>query len=179
MTAHLLKYPARYFLLIDQVYKTAWEEDNATLREMVSKTRAFAELVHASNYAFIRTPQGGFAPGIFEFKNLIPNLETWTPVDGRFMYTPRLDTPSGIRMLDLIAELPSCMFMKTLSVAGIDNVANMALPPNQVLAMGRRLYLVWYAPKEVGSPFGTGALELEHEEFKAIYAEHLLSCGEF
>lgn len=168
----LLKHPARYFALVDPVYRTAWEEDEAARKAMVTATARFARRIGAVNYRFIRSPQGGYAPGVFVF-SVPPCPITWEPVDGQSGFTPRKDTAPGVRMLDLISELPSCLFMKVLSVAGIDNVANIALPPNQVLEMQGVLYLVWYAPKEVAAPFGTGAVELEHHEFQIKYADHL------
>lgn len=165
------KFPARYFVLIDKTYRDAWEEDEQTRQKMVVATSRIAKRVGAVNYRFIRTPQGGYAPGIFVF-SLPPNSQVWKPTGEPDCYVPREDTNSGRRIFNLLAEIPSCSFMKVLSVAGIDNLANIALPPNQVMEMAGKLYLVWYAPAEIPVPF-SGATEMTMHEFEQVYFTHL------
>lgn len=165
------KFPARYFILTDGTYRDAWREDEETLRKMREETQQVAMRLRANGYRFIRTPQGGYAPGIFLF-HLPPSPQLWTPTGEPSCYVPRDDTPQGQRLLNLIAEIPSCMFMKVLSVAGLDAFANVAMPPNQVLEIQGRLYLVWYAPAEIPMPF-SGAAEITPHEFELIYFSEL------
>lgn len=165
------KFPARYFLLLDPMYRDAWKIDDQLRARMVAATAKLTSKLGAQGYRFIRTPQGGYAPGIFVFHRL-PNADVWMPTGDHNCYTPRSDTVQGSRILDLLAELPNCAFLKVMSVAGIDNVANIALPPNQALEMRGNLYLVWYAPAEVPVPFG-GAREISKTEFDLVYVDHL------
>lgn len=167
---HVNKYPARYFLLTDPVYADAWREDNVQRRRMIEMTAKVARQLGAQGYRFLRTPQGGYAPGIFVFEKR-PNEFVWKVADNADGYVPNEKTPMGQRLLDIIAEIPSCLFLKTLSVAGIDNIANIALPPNQVLEMEKRLYLVWYAPDDLPAP--PGAQEITVGEFDQIYLQHV------
>ncbi len=166
-----MKFPARHFLLHDSRYYDAWAEDEQTMRRMVKATCIVCNKLGAADYRFIRTPQGGYAPGIFKFNNA-PDRQAWEPTGEPHLYTPRKDTVEGIKLFDYICEIPSCAFMKVLSVACVDDVANIAMPPNQVLMLQGKLYLVWYAPQGIPTPF-TGATEIAWDEFERAYFESL------
>lgn len=165
------KFPARYFLLTDKTFHDAWDEDEEARKKMVVATEKLAHRLGARGYRFLRTPQGGYAPGLFLF-SLPPDPQRWKIASADGGYVPREDTDLGRRLLNHIAEIPGCVFLKVLSVAGIDNIANMAMPPNQVLKLNGRLYLVWYAPAEIPAPFG-GAQELSMHEFEHLYFKAL------